>query len=318
MAPNEFRSHPLRVVTSLVKETLVEWNDDNALELGAALSYYALFSLAPLLILVTAIAGSVYGEAAATGQLAEQLRGFLGSQNADFVQHLVANARRPSAGVLWTIISGVVSLFLATAVFAELQSALNKIWDVQPAPGQGLFVTIKGRLIAFLMVLGTGLLLLASLIVTTVLSAAERYTGSSAPPGIWQVANYGVSIGVVTLLLAMIFRILPDVEISWGDVWVGALSTSVFLALGRWLISLYVGHSEIRSTFGAAGSLAVFLTWIYYTSQIVFLGAEFTQVYAARFGSRIRPGQRMIEDVRRSDIQPAEDDRTGEGKESDE
>jgi len=318
MSADENPAHLLQVTFELIKETFLEWNEDNALELGAALSYYALFSLAPLLIMVTAIAGSVYGDAAATGELAEQLRGILGPQNADFVQHLIANARRPSSGALWTVVSGAVSLFLATAVFAELQSALNKIWDVQPAPGQGLLVTIKGRLISFLMVLGTGLLLLASLVVTTVLSAAERYAGSSAPPGIWQLANYGISIGIVTLLLAMIFRLLPDVEISWGDVWVGALSTSILLALGRWLIGLYVGHSAIRSTFGAAGSLAVFLTWIYYTSQIVFLGAEFTQVYAARFGSRIRPGQRMIGDEQRKTVPPTRDARSTEGRDGDE
>ncbi len=291
----------LESAVSLIKETFYEWNDDNALELGAALSYYAIFSLAPLLVLAITIAGSVYGEAAATGQLAEQLRGVVGPRNAQFIQGLLANARQPSSGIsTTTILSGIVALFLSTAVFAELQAALNKIWDVEPAPGQGLWVMIKGRLVSFLMVLGTGLLLLILLVVTAGLSTAERYMGTSAPPGIWRLADYGVSIGVVTLLLAMIFRALPDVEISWSDVWIGAFSTSLLFALGRWMIGLYIGHSGIRATFGAAGSLAVFLTWIYYTSQILFLGAEFTQVYAARYGSRIRPGERMVEDEPRS------------------
>lgn len=305
----------LRPAVSLIEETFYEWNDDNALELGAALSYYAIFSLAPLLVLTITIAGSVYGEAAASGQLAEQLRGVVGPQNAQFIQGLLTNARQSSSGIsATTILSGLVALFLATAVFAELQAALNKIWDVQPAPGQGLLVMIKGRLVSFLMVLGTGLLLLILLVVTAGLSTAEHYMGTSAPPGIWRLADYGVSIGVVTLLLAMIFRALPDVEISWRDVWIGAFSTSLLFALGRWMISLYISHSGIRATFGAAGSLAVFLTWIYYTSQILFLGAEFTQVYAARYGSRIRPGQRMVEDEpRRGEVSAGERPDNGNG-----
>jgi membrane protein len=289
----------LEPTVSLIRETFSEWNDDNALELGAALSYYAIFSLAPLLVLAIAIAGTVYGDAAATGQLAERLRGFVGPQNAEFIQGLLANARQPSSGIsTTTVLSGIFALFLATAVFAELQSALNKIWDVEPAPGEGLPVMIKGRLVSFVMVLGAGLLLLMLLVVTAGLSTAQRYMGAFAPAGIWWLADYVVSIGIVTLMLAMIFRALPDVEISWGDVWMGAFSTSLLFALGRWMISLYLGHSGIRTTFGAAGSLAVFLTWVYYTSQILFLGAEFTQVYAARYGSRIRPGEHMIEDER--------------------
>lgn len=286
-------------VLLLLRETLYEWNEDNALELGAALSYYAVFSLAPFMILVIAIAGSVYGEAAAQGQLAEGLSGILGRANADFIQNLVANARRPGPGLsVTTLVSGLITLFLATAVFAELQAALNRIWDVQPAPGQGLLVVVKGRLVSFLMVLGTGILLLGSLLLTTALSSARRYMGEAAPPNFLQWTNDLVSIAVVTLVLAIVFRVLPDVEISWGDVWVGAFATSLLFALGRWLIGIYVTHSGVQSTFGAAGSLAVFLTWVYYTSQILFLGAEFTQVYAARYGSRIRPGQRMVEDSR--------------------
>ncbi len=305
-----FRS--LEPAVSLIKETFYEWNEDNALELGAALSYYAVFSLAPLMVLMIAIAGSIYGEAAVRGQLAEQLSGVVGSANANFLQSLLANAQQPAMGFSTAaLLSGGVSLFLATAVFAELQAALNKVWDVKPAPGQGLWLTIRGRLLSFLMVLGTGILLLASLIVTTGLSAAEHYMGGAAPAVVWQWANYGISIGAVTLLLALIFRVLPDVEIAWSDVWVGALSTSILFALGRWMISLYVSHSGIRSTFGAAGSLAVFLTWIYYTSQILFLGAEFTQVYAARYGSRIRPADRMVSDERGERRKPADDDPDG-------
>jgi membrane protein len=283
----------------LLKETFQEWKDDEALELGAALAYYTLFSLAPLLLIIIAIAGLVWGREAVQGQIVQQIQGLVGRQGAEAVQTMVANAGRQGekTGLLATVIAVATILFGATGVFAQLQSALNHIWDVEPKPGAGVRGLLKTRVLSFGMVLAVGFLLLVSLVVSTALAAVGTYMGSLLPGGaevLVRILNFAVSFAVITLLFAVIYRYLPDVKIAWRDVWIGAAVTSLLFTLGKSLIGLYLGNSSVASSFGAAGSVIALLVWIYYSAQILFFGAEFTQVYATRYGSRIEPDEDAV------------------------
>ncbi len=274
----------------LVKATLSEWLEDNAFRLAAALAYYTVFSLAPLLVIVIAIAGFVFGEEAARGRIVDQMQGLVGPEGAQAVQTMLAASRRSGTGTVATVL-GVITLLLgATGAFVELQSALNTVWDVPPREGSGLRGTVRDRLLSFALVLGIAFLLLVSLVVSAGLSAVGAFFGGALPVSAWvlQAANFVVSFAVITLLFAMIFKLLPDLAIAWRDVWVGAGVTSLLFAAGKWLIGLYLGTSGIASTYGAAGSLVILLVWVYYSALILFLGAEFTQVYAERYGSRPR------------------------------
>ncbi|HSK87145.1 MAG TPA: YihY/virulence factor BrkB family protein [Anaerolineales bacterium] len=284
----------------LLKDTFREWREDGATRLAAALAYYTTFSLAPLLVLIIAIAGLIGGQEAAQSQVMAQVQDLLGAEGREFVQEMIENASRPATGVTATVIGVVTLLFGALGVFGELQNSLNTIWEVKPRPAKGLLDGVKrfiiDRLLSFTMVLGIGFLLLASLVVSAAVSALGEYIGTAWPMAdFWlQLINFLISFVVIMLLFGMIFKFLPEVNIAWKDVWLGAAVTSVLFSLGKFLIGFYLGRSEVANTFGAAGSLAILLIWIYYSAQILFFGAEFTQVYSNRYGSKIVPDPDMV------------------------
>ncbi len=289
LAPVKNRDHPLRsprVLWALLTQTFAEWSDDNALRLGAALAYYTIFSLAPLLIVVIAIGGLVFGREAAQGQIIGQISGLIGREGAQAVSAMIAKASRPASGLLASAASLAAILLGATGVFGELQSGLNAIWDVRPQSG-GWRGMVRRRLTSFGIIMGMGFLLLVSLVIGAVLSALDTWFAAHVPvlQVILEALHVIVSFAVVTLLFAMIFKVLPDVRITWGDVAVGATVTALLFTIGQLLIGLYLGRTTIGSVYGAAGSLVVILVWVYYSSQILFFGAEFTQVYARRHGS---------------------------------
>lgn len=281
----------VKTFLSLMKETFDEWNRDKAPRLAAALAYYTAFSIAPLLIVVIAIAGLVFGQDAVRGQLDNQIQGLVGAQAAAAIQEMVAGANHPETGRLAALI-GIVTLLLGAAgLFGQLQDALNTVWGVEPKPNQGIMATIRARLLSFTMVLGIGFLLLVSLVISAGLAAISAWMSGALPvsPVILEIINLVISIVVITALFAVIYKVLPDVKIAWNDVLLGALVTALLFTLGKFLIGLYLGQSSIASSYGAAGSFVVLLLWIYYSAQILLFGAEFTQVYARRYGSRIVP-----------------------------
>lgn len=275
---------------SLIKETYSEWLEDKASRLAAALAYYTIFSLAPLVIIILAIIKLLFAGDAAEAMFMSQVQGLVGETGAEFFQQIIeAENNNQSTDVVATLIGLGTLIFGATGVFAQLQDALNTVWNVEPDPNQGIFNFIKTRALSFTVVLGVGFLLLVSLIVSTALSAFNDFVGQALGNTalVAQTINQVVSLGVITLLFAMIFRILPDVKIEWRDVWIGAAVTAVLFSIGKYLIGLYLGGQALGSTYGAAGSLLVLLLWVYYSAQILLFGAEFTQVYARRFGSHI-------------------------------
>lgn len=286
----------LRSFINLLKETFQEWSDDKAARLAAALSYYTIFSLSPLLIIAIAVAGFFVGRSDVRSSILSQIQTTFGPDAEELVNGLISDATRPGASIVATII-GVVTIVLgATGVFNQLLEALNTIWEVEPEPDAGILDTIRKRFLSFTMILGIGFLLMVSLIVSAALSAISEYFNTLLPGAefIWQIVNLFVSFGVVTLLFAMIFKYLPDAEIDWSDVWIGAAVTALLFSIGKFLIGLYLGTSTPGSTYGAAGSLVGILLWVYYSAQILFFGAEFTQVYARHYGSRIRPAEGAI------------------------
>ncbi|GAB4207341.1 MAG: YihY/virulence factor BrkB family protein [Roseiflexaceae bacterium] len=283
-------------ILPLIKGAFSDWNEDKAPRLAAAVAYYTVFSLAPLLVIVIAIAGLVFGEEAARGALSNQIEGLVGSTGAQAIEEMIKGASHRESGIIATVIGIVTLLFGASGLFGQLQDALNTIWEVQPKPGQGIVATLKQRFFSFTMVLGTGFLLLVSLVVSAALAGVVQYFQGFLPGAdwIWQVVNFVIGLAVTTLLFALIFKIIPDAEIAWSDVWIGAAATAVLFSVGRLLLGLYLGRSSFGSTYGAAGSFVVLLIWIYYSAQILFLGAEFTQVYANRFGSRVKPSPNAV------------------------
>jgi membrane protein len=277
----------------LLKETADAWVDDKAFRMGAALAYYSLFSLAPLLLIAIAIAGLVFGEQAARGEVMGQLRGVAGDQTAAAIEEILAHAGREGGSVWATVIGLVVLLFGASGVFVELQNALDTIWKVMPRPGRAVWEVVRERLLSFAVIFGAGFLVVVSLAVTAALHALD---GILAPvvslpggAGLWLGVNFVLSFALLTLLFAMIYKVLPDAEIAWRDVWVGAVLTAILFTVGKYLIGLYLGHSTLTSAFGAAGSVILLLSWIYYSSLILLFGAEFTHVYARHSGSPMRP-----------------------------
>ncbi len=281
---------------SLIKESFKGWQEDGALDLGAALAYYAIFSLAPLLLIVIGVAGLVWGREAVQGQLVSQLQGIVGEQGGQAIQTMIANAGKHGNGVLATIVGLVTILFGATGVFVQLQTSLDRIWKVEPKPGAGIWGFVKTRMLSFGMVLGIGFLLLISLVVATAVTAVGAWATGLLPGAkvLMEGLTFVVSFALVTLLFAMIFKVLPDVKIGWRDVWIGAAVTALLFTVGKFLIGLYLAKSTVASTYGAAGSLVIVLLWIYYSSQILFLGAEFTKVYASEYGSNIRPSRHAV------------------------
>jgi membrane protein len=269
----------------LVKTTISAWSDDYAPSMGAALSYYTLFSLAPMLIIVIAVAGLIFGQDAARGEIVQQLSGLMGHDGATAVEGLLKSANRPGGGIIATIIGVITLLIGSTAVFAELQSSLDRIWRT-PAPPQesGIWALIRTRILSFGLILGLGFLSMVSLVLSAALAAFGRWWGGLL--GGWEVVlqllNIAISFGVATAMFAMIYKFMPRAKMSWHDVWLGALSTALLFTIGKFLIGLYIGKSGVASGFGAAGSLVVLLVWVYYSAQIFLLGAEFTWVYTHR------------------------------------
>jgi membrane protein len=288
----------------LIKETFQGWSDDGALDLGAALAYYALFSLAPLLLIVIAVAGLVWGREAVQGQLVSQLQGLVGTEGGQAIQTMIANAGKHGKGVLATVVGVVTILFGATGVFVELQTSLDRIWNVQPRPGSGVWGFVKTRLLSFGMVLGIGFLLLVSLVVTTAVSAVGTWATGLLPAAkvVVEGVTFVASFALITLLFAMIYKVMPDVKIGWRDVGIGAAVTALLFTLGKFLIGFYLAKSSVASTYGAAGSLVIVLLWIYYSAQILFLGAEFTQVWASHYGSNIRPSKHAVPVARKEEV----------------
>lgn len=286
-----------RNLLPLLKEAAIAWVDDAAMRLSSSLAYYAIFSLAPLLVIVIATAGMVFGEEAARGQVSQQIAVIAGTRAGDAIQAAVqSSAAQKSAGLLATVISTGLLLFGASTVFAELKDALNTVWGVVVKPGRPFFTLIRDRFFSFSIVLAIGFLLLVSLVLSVLLAALGQYMSGhfQLPAAVWQAGDLVLSFVVVTGLFAMIFKVLPNVKLRWRDIWLGAVATSLLFSLGKLVIGYYLATSSIASAFGAAGSVVIILAWIYYSACILFFGAEITKIYARKFGSGIVPNSRAV------------------------
>lgn len=284
----------VRKISKAVYRHLVDtagiWNNSNASAMGAAVAFYTIFAIAPLFVLVLALAGLWFGKEAAQQELFNQIARLVGQKGSEAIHSLLIAANRPKAGMFATIL-GFATLFLgATSVFVQLQQSLNAIWNVRPTI-TGIRAYLKTRIVSFGALLAIGFLLMVSLILTTAIEAASAWIGGFFPGErvLWSSVNFSVSLGIVTLLFALMFKILPDVKIRWKDVWIGALITAVLFSLGKFLIGMYLGRSSVSSAYGAAGSFVIVLMWVYYSVQILLFGAASTRIYANRFGSHIRP-----------------------------
>lgn len=278
-------------VIKLARETLRDWMEDKALRLAAALAYYSVFSIAPMLVIAVSMAGLVFGEEAVRGQLDEQLRGYIGAQATEAVQTMVQGAAKPRQGIIGATLGFVILIVGASGVFGQLKDALNTVWEVKAKKGTGIKGIVRERLLSFGMVLVIGFLLLTSLLLTTALAALNQYLGSllGIPAAVWAVLAFILSMAMVTTLFAFIFKVLPDANVRWRNVWIGALVTAVLFELGKFALAFYLGRESTASTYGAAASVVLLLLWVYYASCILLLGAEFTQVYSRATGHVILP-----------------------------
>jgi membrane protein len=242
------------------------------------------------------VVGLVFGQDAARGRIDEQIQGLVGQDAEKAIEEMIAGSQNQSSGILAGILGITALLFGATGVFSELHDALNTIWEVEPKPQSTVMAFIKSRFLSFTLVLGIGFLLLVSLVISAGLSAVGAFFASALPGAelLWQLVHLIISLATFSTLFAMMFKVLPDAEIAWRDVWIGAVATAVLFTIGKFLIGFYLGAGALSSTYGAAGALVIILVWVYYSAQILFLGAEFTQVYARRFGSRIVPSENAI------------------------
>jgi len=278
---------PVKQSLRLLKESASSWSADYCPSMGAAISYYTLFSIAPLLLIVIAVAGMVFGADAARGEIFGQLRGMLGEEGAKAIEDLLQAANKPGAGIVSTITGIAVLLLGATTVFNELQNALDRIWRA-PAreKSSGIWNLLRTRLLSFGMVLGIAFLLMVSLVVSAALAALGKWWTPAGWEAVMHVLDIVISFGLMTAMFALIYRFIPRVHVAWRDVWIGAAVTSLLFAIGKFAIGLYLGKSSVASSFGAAGSLVVLMVWVYYSAQIFLFGAEFTWVYAHAYGSR--------------------------------
>jgi membrane protein len=269
---------------SLLRQTLSEWSEDGAPRLGAALAYYSVFSIGPILLIAIGVAAIVFESSDVQNQVIAQIGGLIGSQGAETVRGLLANASVGNRSLVSTLIGVGLLLFGAIGVVAQLKDALNIIWDVEEPDAGGLWGYIRKYALSLAGVLGLGFLLTISLVTSTAIGALGQYW-AGFPEGLVTILNFAANFGVLTLLFAMMFKWLPDIDLEWRDVWVGAAVTALLFNVGKFLIAVYLGKQGLESTFGAAASIVLILVWVYYSAQIVFFGAEFTQVYARRFGS---------------------------------
>lgn len=276
---------------TVLKETVNRWLEDKVPRLGAALAYYTIFSIVPLLVIIIAMVGLFFGQDVAQSYILDQMATLVGQQSTDTIRDMLQRAHRPSSGLLATAVAGGTLLLGASGLFGQLQDALNSIWRVESKEGRGFWGLLQDRFLSFMAVLGTGFLLLVSLVLSAGLAVFGKWFGAllPAPELVLQAINLVVSFAVITLLFAMMFKVLPDAQIAWQDVWTGAAMTAFLFTIGKFLIGLYLGKSDVGSAYGAAGSLVILLVWVYYSAQILLFGAEFTQVYAHAHGTTIVP-----------------------------
>jgi len=276
-------------IGALVRYTVKEWKEDDAARHAAALAYYTALSIAPLLLIAIWIAGLVFGADAARGRILGEIGAVTGHDAAEGVEALVESANRPHSGLVASVLGVAVLLFGASGVFGELKQSLNSIWEVEEGQRRGVLQLIRERFLSLTMVLGVAFLLLVSLVVSAALASMSAALQGRIPGGpmVWQAVSFGVSFVLITLLFALIFKVLPDADVRWRDVWIGALTTAVLFIIGKFLLALYIEKADVAGKYGAAGSLVALLIWIYYSAQIFFFGAEFTQAYARLHGSRI-------------------------------
>lgn len=292
-APLQFRGgfhfsfHP-KAIYRLMKATYQAWSKYKVPRMGAALAYYTIFSLAPLLVIAISVAGIVFGDKAVQGEIVGQIQGLMGADAARAVQTMIQSAHKPADQAIASIVGLVILFFGASGVFNEMQDALNEIWGVDTTAKTGIGNLVKTRFLSFGMVLGIGFLLLVSLLLSAFLAGVAKYVSGflPVPAALLHVADILFSIFFITVLFAMIFKVLPDVKIPWSDVWVGAAMTAILFTIGKFLIGFYIGKSVTASAYGAAGSLVVIVAWIYYCAQLLYFGAEFTKVYATQCGSQ--------------------------------
>ena len=280
----------LKSLYQLAKTAFGNWMADYVPSMGAALAYYTVFSIAPLLVIVIAAAALIFGQDAAQAAIIAQASGMIGENGAKAIEGMLASAQKPKQGAIASTLGILILIIGATTVFAELETNLNRVWKVESAKGSGLWHFIRTRLLAFGMVLAIGFLLIVSLVVGAGIAAWGKYWSGwfGGLEALLQTANFVVSVTVITVLFAMIYKFIPRVAIRWSDVWIGALVTSFLFTFGKFLIGIYIGKTGVESSYGAAGALAVLLVWVYYSAQIFLLGAEFTKVYAESHGSRTR------------------------------
>jgi membrane protein len=276
---------------TVLKEAGEDWIEDKAAMQGAALAFYSILSIAPLLIISMAVAAFVFDADSARGQISEQMQGLVGTEGGEAIEAMLDSAQQPEVGTVAALLGVITLLFGASGVFGQLQDAMNTIWEVQPKPGGGIWTLLRARFLSLSMVLGTAFLLLVSLVLSAFIAGLGSYFQGRWPglEAMWHILSFLITFGMVTVLFALIFRFLPDAKVAWSDVWVGAVLTAILFTLGKLLIGLYLGKASIGSAYGAAGSLVVLVVWVYYSAQILFFGAELTQVYARRYGSRIVP-----------------------------
>ena len=308
---------------SLLKQTVAEWQRDNVSRLAAALAYYTTFSLAPILVIAIAVASFLFEQSTVQSSIIAQIQGLLGENAAGLIEEMLSSRSQSNDGFWATLISVALLILGASGLFIQLQDALDTVWNVVPKKEnktKGMILgLLRDRLLSFGMVLAIGFLLLVSLMLSAGLSAISDSFGDVLigwDTG-WLILNAVVSFGIITLLFALIYKVLPDVKIAWSDVWVGATITSLLFTLGKYLIGLYLGNSSVASAYGAAGSFVVLLLWIYYSAQILLFGAEFTQVYAHRFGSEIRPDSHAKPAPDAEGLTPAPNSQSSTGSEAD-
>jgi membrane protein len=299
----------------LVKEAGSNWVAHKDARLGAALAYYSIFSIGPLIVIAIAVAGLIFGQEAVRGEVSSQIRGLLGDTGAAAVETMLASASRPKSGILATLLGVGALLVAAIGVVVQLKDALNTVWGVESKQG-GVWSFIRTYVVSLAGVLSLGFLLLVSLLVSTFLAAGSKYLAPYLPEVMLQVLSSSVSLAFIALLFAMMFKWLPDAEVRWADVWIGALVTAVLFEVGKFGIGLYIGKQGLESSFGAAASLVVLLIWVYYSSQIVLLGAEFTRAYARRHGGASAQAAALSTQAAPPSALPAQDPLFGLAKRS--
>jgi membrane protein len=305
----------LRNGWSILRQTIAEWSEDKVPQLGAALAFYTALSMAPLLVISLRLACLQFDEGTARAQIEQQMSGLVGEEGGKAIQQMIESANKPGEGAVATALSVIILIFGASGVFGQLQQSLNTIWEVQSKPGRGFFGLIRDRFLSIGMVLAVAFLLLVSLLISSAMTALATVFDRLPDSRFWlsEALHVVLSFAVITVLFALMYKYLPDVKIAWRDVWLGAAMTAALFTIGKFAIGLYLGHSSMASSYGVAGSFVVLLVWVYYSSQIFFFGAEWTQVYANQYGSRIVPSDNAEHVTEKARAQEGKPRRTAAG-----